>query len=298
MEVIKETVQFQVEGPTAVSLGKFDGLHKGHQLLVNRILEKKKDGLTALIFTFDFGARPELMLPEERRRMLEQQGIDVLLECPFVPEISGMEPETFVEEILVKRLHAKYLTIGTDFRFGYQRRGDYHLLQEMSKTFCFQVEVVEKTCHEGKEISSTFIREELDKGNMELVNELLGYSYSVTGIVLHGRKIGRTLGLPTINLSPAEEKLLPPNGVYATQTEIDGEFFGGITNIGYKPTVGGESKKGVETYLFDWNRDLYEKEVTVHFCAFARQECKFASLEALKQQIEKDVIWGKKYFAG
>lgn len=160
------------------------------------------------------------------------------------------------------------------------------------------MEVVEKACLDDKEISSTFIREELEKGNMELTAQLLGYAYAVTGRVLHGRKIGRTLGLPTINLVPPPEKLLPPNGVYATRTKIDGVFYEGITNIGYKPTVGGETKKGVETYLFDLNQDLYGKEVSVHFCSYARRECKFASLEALKQQIEKDVVWGKAYFAG
>jgi len=298
MKVIRETVQFYAERPTAVSLGKFDGLHKGHQLLLNRVLGKKQEGLDALIFTFDFGARASLMLPWERREMLEQQGIDVLVECPFVPEISGMEAEDFVEEILVKRLHAKYLAVGTDFRFGFQRKGDYHLLQEMGKKLDFQVDVVEKACLGEREISSTYIREELEKGNIELVNQMLGYAYSVTGKVLHGRKIGRTLGLPTINLSPEADKLLPPNGVYATKTYIDGNVFAGITNVGYKPTVGGETKKGVETYLFDFNQDLYEKEVTVVFAAFARAERKFASLEVLKQQIEQDVCWGKNYFSG
>ena len=132
---------------------------------------------------------------------------------------------------------------------------------------------------------------------MELVNQLLGYTYSVTGEVLHGRQIGRTLGMPTTNLIPKEEKLLPPNGVYATRTEIEGEFYEGITNIGYKPTVGGETRRGVETYLFDWDKDLYGKEITVHFYGFERAECKFASLEQLKKRIEQDVIWGKEYFS-
>lgn len=207
-----------------------------------------------------------------------------------------MEPEAFVREILVKRLQAKYLAVGTDFRFGYQRRGDYRLLQQMGKTYGFEVEVVEKACYQGREISSTYIREELEKGNMELVNQLLGYAYSVTGEVLHGRKIGRTLGLPTVNLMPEEQKLLPPNGVYATRTLIAGEVFEGITNIGYKPTVGGETRKGVETYLFDLDRELYGEELTVRFYGYARPEQKFASLEELKAQIEQDVEWGRNYF--
>lgn len=298
MEVIRETTQFQIAQPTAISLGKFDGLHQGHQLLLERILNKKKEGLKTLIFTFDFGERPGLMLASERREMLREKQVDYLLECPFVPEISHMEPEAFVEEILVKRLKVKYLAVGTDFRFGYQRGGDYRLLQNMGKTLGFQVEVVEKACWQGREISSTYIREELELGNMELVNQLLGYAYSVSGEVLHGRQIGRTLGLPTVNLLPEEQKLLPPNGVYATRTVIGKEVFEGITNVGYKPTVGGETRKGVETYLFDVDRDLYGKEITVQFYGFERPEAKFASLEDLKYQIEQDVRWGKAYFAG
>lgn len=297
MERIKGTTDFYIQGTVAATLGKFDGLHLGHQLLLERIQEKKKEGLQSLVFTFDFGSRPCLMLPEERRRMLEKQKTDYLVECPFVPEISHMEPEAFVEEILVKRLHVKYLAVGKDFHFGYKRRGDYHLLQRLAPQCGFQVEVVEKACYRGKEISSSYIREELQKGNMELVNQLLGYAYPVTGRVLHGRKIGRTLGLPTTNLLPPKEKLLPPNGVYATRTSLGGEMFEGITNIGYKPTVGEESRKGVETYLFDLDRDLYGKELTVHFYGYERPEEKFTSLQVLKERIEKDVAWGREYFA-
>ena len=298
MELIRGTSEFAVGRPTAVSLGKFDGLHRGHRLLLRRIREKKEEGLASLVFTFDFGRRPGLMLPGERRAMLEQEGIDYLLECPFVPELSHMEPEAFVEEILVGRLRAEYLAVGTDFRFGYERRGDYRLLGELGERFGFRVDVVEKACLEGREISSTFIREELEKGRMERVRALLGYPYSVTGEVLHGLQIGRMLGIPTANLIPEEEKLLPPNGVYAAKTRIDGRLYEGITNIGCKPTVEGERKKGVETYLFDVNRDLYGKEITVEFYAFRRPEQKFASLEELKRQLFRDVEWGKQYFGG
>lgn len=296
MEIFKNTTEFQIEEPTAISLGKFDGLHQGHQLLVDRILKKKKEGLASLIFTFDFGERPVLTLKEERRELLRREHVDYLVECPFVPALSHMEPEDFVQEVLKKRLHAKYLAVGTDFRFGYQRKGDYHLLQEMSESCGFQVEVVDKACWRGREISSTFIREELEQGHMELVNQLLGYAYSVTGEVLHGRQIGRTLGMPTTNLLPKEQKLLPPNGVYATRTVIAGEVFEGITNIGYKPTVGGESRKGVETYLFDLDRNLYGEIIQVQFYGYERPERKFPALEALKAQIESDVAWGKEYF--
>lgn len=296
MQIIKNTTEFQIEESTAISLGKFDGLHQGHQLLVDRILKKKKEGLDSLIFTFDFGERPALTLPEERRELLRRENVDYLVECPFVPALSHMEPEDFVWEVLKKRLHAKYLAVGTDFRFGYQRKGDYHLLRKMSESCGFQVDVVEKACWQGREISSTYIREELEQGHMELVNQLLGYAYSVTGEVLHGRQIGRTLGMPTTNLLPKEQKLLPPNGVYATRTVIAGEVFEGITNIGYKPTVGGETRKGIETYLFDLDRNLYGEIIQVQFYGYERPERKFSNLKALKAQIESDVAWGREFF--
>ena len=296
MNYVTGKTQFDLEGPCAVSLGKFDGLHQGHQLLVDRILKKKKEGLDSLIFTFDFGERPALTLPEERRELLRRENVDYLVECPFVPALSHMEPEDFVWEVLKKRLHAKYLAVGTDFRFGYQRKGDYHLLRKMSESCGFQVDVVEKACWQGREISSTYIREELEQGHMELVNQLLGYAYSVTGEVLHGRQIGRTLGMPTTNLLPKEQKLLPPNGVYATRTVIAGEVFEGITNIGYKPTVGGETRKGIETYLFDLDRNLYGEIIQVQFYGYERPERKFSNLKALKAQIESDVAWGREFF--
>lgn len=296
MRLITGTTEFQTEEATAISLGKFDGIHQGHQLLVDRILKKKEEGLKSLIFTFDFGERPTLLLPEERRELLRKQGVDYLVECPFVESLSHMEAEDFVREILVKRLHVKYLAVGTDFHFGHNRRGSYQLLEAMSGDCGFQVDVVEKACYRGEEISSSRIRRELEQGHMELVNQLLGYSYAVTGEVLHGRQIGRTLGLPTINLQPEARKLLPPNGVYATRTRIADEVFEGITNIGYKPTVGGETRKGIETYLFDLNRNLYGEQVTVSFYGFERPESRFASLDALKARIEQDVLWGRTYF--
>ena len=296
MRLITGTTEFETTEATAISLGKFDGLHMGHQLLVNRILKKKEEGLKALIFTFDFGDRPMLLLPEERRALLKKWGVDCLIECPFVESLAHMEAEDFVREILVKRLHVKYLAVGTDFHFGHNRKGSYQLLEAMQEECGFEVEVVEKACYDGEEISSTRIRRELEQGHMELVNQLLGYNFSVTGEVLHGRQIGRTLGLPTTNLLPGPGKLLPPNGVYATRTRIADEIFEGITNIGLKPTVGAEPRRGVETFLFDLDRNLYGDVITVNFYGFERPERKFESLEALKARIEQDVIWGREYF--
>lgn len=301
MNYVTGTTRFQTEGPTAVSLGKFDGLHRGHQKLIGRVVSMKQQGMSPLIFTFEKNptrmlsglSGQNIMTNEERRRLLMRAGIEQLFECPFVPEISHMEPETFVREVLSGQLHAAFVAVGEDFRFGCQRRGDIRLLQALGETCGFQVEVIEKEKSHGRDISSTYVREALHEGNIPLANELLGYRYFVSGEVLHGRQIGRTLGLPTTNLLPSKEKLLPPNGVYLTRTMLEEEAYYGITNIGYKPTVGAETRKGVETFLFDYSGDLYGKFLTVEFLEYERPEQKFKSLEELKARILSDVHWGK-----
>lgn len=304
MKYVTGKIGYERTMPSAVSLGKFDGLHRGHQKLLEQVLQQKTKGLSPVIFTFTQNptrvltglSAQNIMTNEERCAMLEAKGIDCLIECPFVPELMHMEAERFVEEILVRKLKAAFVAVGTDFRFGHQRRGDAALLQQLGVRYGFETKVVEKETKQGQEISSTWIREALHEGKIPLVNELLGYPYFVTGEVLHGRKIGRTLGLPTTNLLPPSEKLLPPNGVYLTRSmQLDGEDweYYGITNVGYKPTVGAEEQKGVETYLFDYSGDLYGKRLKVEFLEYSRPEQKFESLEALKSRILSDVNWGK-----
>lgn len=301
---MKETLDFRIPEESAITLGKFDGIHKGHQKLMGKILEKKEQGLRAVVFTF--GSMPGTILcgkgrtiltEREREYHLEKMGIDYMIECPFVPEIIGMEPERFVKEILVDQLHVKYIAVGPDFRFGHNRKGDGTLLKELGEIYGYKVEIFEKECLDKKAISSTYVRYMLETGEMETVRKLLGYPYYVSGTVVHGHEIGRTLGIPTINLLPDEEKMLPPNGVYLTKTRFDGQEYFGITNIGVKPTISGVEAKGVETYLFDFEGDLYDKELLVEFYAFERPEYKFESLEELKEQLQKDAAWGRKFIS-
>lgn len=308
MEYIRKTTDFQIQQKTAVSIGKFDGMHRGHQKLLNRMLYLAKEELSTLIFTFDLPpsyvlhndskeeGQKTLMTNAERAAYFEHMGIDYLVECPFEPEIAGMEPSVFIEEILVKRLKAKYVVVGTDCHFGHQRKGDTVLLLELAEKWGYQVEVIGKELEHEREISSTYVREELVKGNMENVKALLGYPYTIRGEVLHGRKIGRTLGMPTTNLIPQERKLLPPDGVYASKTCVDGEIYEGITNIGCKPTIGDKIARGVETYLFDYEGDLYGKTIEVCLYTFRRPEMKFHSLDALKAQMQADILFVKSYF--
>ena len=306
MRYIKNTLSFETERRSAVTLGKFDGLHRGHMLLVDRVLELgKQEGLETVVFTFavppssQVAHEPahQLLTNEERRLRLENQGLDMLVECPCDEAGMHMEPEAFVKEYLVDRLHGEYLAVGPDFRFGYQRKGTPQFLEELGKKYGFYTEILEKEKYEGRDISSTYVREELDQGHIEKVNQLLGYPYFTKGEIVHGRQLGRTIGIPTANLIPPSEKKLPPNGVYITESIIQGRTYQGITNVGYKPTVK-ENFLGVETYLFSCNADLYGQEAEVKFYRYLRPEVKFASLEELKNQMMKDIQKGKDYFNG
>ena len=291
MEYMKGIDGLYIQEETAVTLGKFDGVHRGHQKLLSRILEKKN--LKSVMFTINGRKSGFVLTDEEKRFMLEKTGLSYLIDCPFIPSVSGMEAEDFVREILVNRLHAKSIVVGKDFHFGYKRGGDATLLLWLQKKYGFQVEVVEKEQYKGRDISSTYIREALHDGNVKLANGLLGYRYYVSGIVLHGRQIGRTIGMPTTNLLPPQEKLLPKDGVYLTRTFVKEDEYYGITNVGYKPTVGGETRRGVETYLFDFDGDLYGQDLMVEFIEFRRPEQKFQSLDELKAHILSDMNWGK-----
>lgn len=304
MRYIRKTLDFGTERPSVITLGKFDGVHRGHMKLIHRILEiGKKDDLETVIFTFDVSPqvklgqrKPQMLLTnEERREQLHRHGVCTLIECPFVSEVMCMEAEDFVGEILVKKLRARVLVVGSDFHFGHGRKGTPELLKQMGSIYGFQVEVLDKVMDGSREISSTYIREELLKGHMEKVNELLGYPYTVTGEVIHGHQLGRTIGVPTINQIPGEDKLLPPRGVYASRTRVAGKEFHGITNIGIKPTVL-EKFVGVETHLFDCDMDLYGEEAKVELYHYQRPEQKFPSVEALKQQLYEDEKCGKEYF--
>ncbi|NBH12676.1 bifunctional riboflavin kinase/FAD synthetase [Lachnospiraceae bacterium] len=306
MEYIRQSMTFNIEEPTVLSLGKFDGLHRGHELLLECMAKKKRahKELKAVVFTFDIPPQEQvenvrlqvLTTKTEKKQLFEKMGVDYVIECPFTREIMCMEPEEFIRRI-VAGLHVKYMVVGTDFRFGYRRRGDYQMLLEYAPQYGYEVEVLDKIQENGRDISSTFVREEIASGNVEKANELLGYEFFVEGNVLHGKKMGKAvLGIPTINLQPAQDKLLPPNGVYLTETEWSGRRYPGITNVGCKPTIEGTNPVGVETHLFDFAEDLYGEAVRVCFLKHVRKEQKFDSLEALKAQMIEDIQYGRVYF--
>ncbi|MCD8015429.1 MAG: bifunctional riboflavin kinase/FMN adenylyltransferase [Lachnospiraceae bacterium] len=215
---------------SAVTLGKFDGLHRGHQKLLNRILQLQSDGYYGIVFSIAPEDRTALFTPEEKRHFLESYGVDCMIRCPFVPDILGMEPEAFIAEVLCRQLRAKYIVVGTDFRFGFQRKGDAAFLKKMQKKYNFTLIVEEKECYEGREISSTYIREALASADMELVRTLMGHWFPVEGTVLHGHQLGRKIGMPTINIRPDGYKLLPPPGVYYSDVILKRDETSRITN--------------------------------------------------------------------
>lgn len=303
MEYLRGTTQFNIEEESVVTLGKFDGIHRGHNKLLQKVKELAGQEYKTVIFTFAVhpsaylkGDKPKvLMTNKERYEFLSKDGYDYLMECPFVEEIASMEPEDFVEEILIKQLKAAHIVVGTDFRFGHKRRGNTDILKKYERYGSFKVHVVEKESYEGRDISSTYVRSEVEMGRMEEVQQLLGHPYTIVGEVEYGRQLGRTLGIPTINIMPPDNKLLPPYGVYFTKTIIDGVSYKGITNIGCKPTIADELKRGVETHLFDFEGNLYGRVLTVELYKYERPEMKFQDIQALKEKMESDIQKAKDY---
>lgn len=302
MQYITGTREFQIEEPTAVTLGKFDGLHRGHQKLLHEVFRFQEKGCRPAVFTFEttpntlMKGKLQTMITTnaERKENLERAGVEYLVEYPFNQEVAHMDPEEFIAHILVGQMGAKAIVTGPDNRFGYQRRGDVALLKQLAPKYGYEMVVVEKALDGDREISSTYVREELAKGNIEKANELLGYTYMIHGRVVHGKHLGSTLGFPTVNVVPREQKHLPAFGVYLSQTVIDGVIYNSITNIGRKPTIEGQHPVGVETYIYDLNQDLYDKWIEVRLLNFMRAEMKFNGIEELKAQVLSDKECGRR----
>ncbi|MCM1157613.1 MAG: bifunctional riboflavin kinase/FAD synthetase [Bacteroidales bacterium] len=281
---------------TAVALGKFDGIHLGHQLLVDGLLKEKQKGREALVFTFgqiqneilSGGAKKTIYTPEEKAFYFSRLGIDVLLEYPFTKEFASCPPEDFVREYLVNRLGVREIYVGEDFHFGRGRSGNVGLLKLLGEEHHFTVHALPKKTLHGKVVSSTAIRDLLET-NFHAANEMLGNPYFVYGEVVHGRHLGHTIGFPTINQRIPEHKLIPAFGVYASRILIDGYLYRGISNLGKKPTIEGQRQVGLETHILGYQGDLYGRELQTELLYFIRPEEKFASIEELSRQIENDI---------
>ncbi|HJA19641.1 MAG TPA: bifunctional riboflavin kinase/FAD synthetase [Candidatus Mediterraneibacter ornithocaccae] len=295
MKYITGIESYSGQKRSAVTLGKFDGLHLGHQKLIDKIISYASDECESIVCAFDMH-RDSLMTGRERREHLEPK-VDWLIDQPFTKSLREMEAEEFIDRILYKVLRAAHIVVGTDFSFGYGKRGNAALLQEMADQYGYTVDVIEKERYLGTVISSTYIKDALAQGDVKLAERLLGYPYEMTGIVRHGKQLGRTLGFPTMNIEPEKNKILPRFGVYACRVRIDGKWYDAVGNAGIKPTVTDEQRRLLEVFVYGYDGDAYGKEITAQFCEFERPETKFGSVEELKNNVMRDMRYGERYFA-
>ena len=288
---------------TAVALGLFDGVHRGHQSVIRAAVSEST--LTPAVFTFQFDQKDLITKPHFARilspalkvRKLEELGVQVMFE-PLFSSIMSMEPESFFNGILRNFMHAGAIFCGEDFHFGKGASGDTALLQRYCKDAGIRFEVVPPLLDDGAPVSSTRIRAALREGDIPLANRLLGYPYMTDGVVVHGRHLGRKLGFPTINQLFSPEDLIPRFGVYATIAEIDGKRYVGATDIGVKPSVGEGYAPAAETYILDFDGDLYGKNITLSYYAFLRGERKFASLAELTETVLYNAQQAKELLGG
>ncbi len=296
MQYIYGTKDIEQNEGCVVVLGNFDGVHRGHQKLFEMAREKaKQQGLKTVVFSFYphptwvIGKKPKplIMSRKDKKETINELGMDILIEYPFTKEFAAISPHDFFEKILLKELKVKVLVVGSNYFFGKGKKGNATYLKEYGQKCQVEVCVVEAVRQDDKTISSSRIRELIEKGHIEEANQLLGHPYLMIGQVIHGRQLGRTIGFPTINLIADPDRVYPPNGVYATQVQVYNEWYRGITNIGYNPTVNGKSKR-IETHIFDISKDLYGEEVKIAFYKHIRSEKKFPSFEDLGKQITKD----------
>ncbi len=297
MKIITDLQDLNIDHDTVVTIGNFDGVHKGHQKIIrDAILIAKKKKIKSVLFTFtnhpvNFFKKDKLkniITKEEKYRIINQMGIDIIVAIPFDEFIIKLDPKEYIQTILKDKLNAKQVVIGHDFRFGQNRGGNAQFLKNMGKIYGFDVKVMKPICLKNIRISSTYVRNLLEIGDVDKVSEFLGRDYEIKGIVVHGKKIGRNLGFPTINLKYDDNILVPKVGVYQTKVNIDGKIYNGATNVGYSPTVK-QNEFTVETYILQYNGDLYEKEVSVIFIRRIRDEIKFDTLEDLKKQMSMDI---------
>ena len=269
MQIIRDTTEFVSPGETAVSIGKFDGVHLGHRRLLEELLDQKEKGLLAAVFTFDpypevffgFGSKQILTTREEKEQIFEKMGIDLLVEFPFNAKSAATPSREFVSNFLCKQMRARFIAAGPDLSFG-----DHGLIRRL-----------------------------IDTGEVTTAARYLGEPYMVRGRIVHGKALGRRIGIPTLNQTPPEDKLLPPFGVYYSDVLIGDKKYCGMTNIGVKPTVSDEKRVTVETYLYDFKGDIYGETATVQLLTHRRPEMKFSSVEELKHTMEQDIQAGREY---
>lgn len=290
---------------SAVTIGNFDGVHLGHQCVLNRLKQQAKiKNIPTVVMVFEpfpveyfcpKDAPVRLMNLREKVHALKREGVDFVLCLTFNQAFSQLSADEFIQRVLIDGLNAKHLVVGDDFCFGFQRQGNFELLQQQSTQLGFDVEAMPTYQLDGRRVSSTRVREVLQQPNLESANRLLGHDFRFEGRVIHGQKLGRKLGFPTLNLNPKRLQM-PVSGVFAVRVAgLDHQAWPGVANIGVRPTVQG-SRPSIEVHLFNWQKMVYGAHVEVRLEAFIRPEMKFDGLETLRAQIQLDAEQAKRYF--
>jgi riboflavin kinase / FMN adenylyltransferase len=300
MELLRSIPELaRLRGPLFLAIGVFDGVHRGHQAVISTSADHARvaNG-TPVVVTFD--PHPEKVLrPEKAPHLLSATkhkialiralGVGHLLIISFDKQFAATEPEDFVAQLVTHSKPLREICVGHEWSFGKNRRGNLDLLQRLGAKSNFDVVGIPPIKINGAVVSSTAIRQAVEKGDLAKAAEMLGREYTILGTVTHGDNLGKKIGFPTANLSAHSEQF-PPNGVYAAKAWVEGELYRGVINLGVRPTVsGGKAERVLEIYLFDFNHDIYGHDVEVHFLKFLRPEKKFESLDALVQQIRQDV---------
>jgi len=305
MRLFHGTDNAEVQRPTVLTLGVFDGLHLGHQLIMRTVSERARAvGAVPTVITFDphpravlhpQSAPPLLQTLDQKVEGFGVLGIEQTIVINFTKEFSMIRAEDFLRDIVKERLHAKEVYLGRGFAFGHDREGHIDLLRRVSQELGFVADEVPEVRLRQQRVSSSKIRQLLVEGKVNLARRMLGRPYGVEGLVLRGAERGHTLGFPTANLHP-HNRVIPRNGVYVTGTLIEGQWRRSVTNVGVRPTFTNDSEPSVETYVLNWSGDLYGDVVRVRFLHRLRNELKFSSVDELKAQIAKDVNRAQSYF--
>jgi riboflavin kinase/FMN adenylyltransferase len=306
LKIYQSLNEFKPSRKTIVTLGTFDGVHLGHNVILDKICNTaKQENLESVLLTFF--PHPRLIVSNdseikmlntmaEKAKLLKQKGIQNFIIHPFDKLFSELSPREFVAQILVKQLNIQKIIIGYDHKFGKNRAADFNDLIAFGKEFGFEVEEIPAKQVDEVAVSSTKIRNSLLEGNISLANDYLGYSYMLSGIVIKGNQLGRTIGFPTANIEVSENyKLIPKNGVYIVSAIVNNQTIFGMMNIGIKPTLG-DNIPTIEVHLLDFSEDIYGQEIQVNVIERLRDEQKFESFEALKSQLEIDKTNTLDYF--
>ncbi|HEX8141667.1 MAG TPA: bifunctional riboflavin kinase/FAD synthetase [Pyrinomonadaceae bacterium] len=305
MRLFHGTDNAEIARPTVLTLGVFDGLHLGHQLIMRTVVERARaTGAVPTVITFDphpravlhpESAPPLLQTFDQKIEAFGVLGLEQTIVIRFNKAFAQLRAEDFLRDVVAERLQAREVYLGRGFAFGRDREGNIELLRKVSGQLGFRAEEVPEVQLRGQRISSSLIRKLLAEGRVNLARRMLGRPYGVEGRVVRGRERGRTLGFPTANLRP-QNRVIPRNGVYVTATLIEGAWRRSITNVGTRPTFERAAEPSVETYVMNWSGDLYGDVLRVRFLHRLRDERKFASIEDLREQIERDRLSATRYF--